>query len=477
MTLETEIVRRALRKGVNLSPEALSFLSKFEDDELERILDSFSDRLVIGIDDLLTLIHAEKSSEEIRESEEEPKSLGDLSVILRPTGLGVRGTSEEFVKLIRLRFEKLKSILLRRVELEPIPITELKSSASRNGDNIVIIGMVMEKITARDKSIRMSVEDETGSITVVFKRESKYWELADKVPIDSVIAVRGAYVNGKIYAESLMLPDLNNGEVEASYHEGKVVLISDVHVGSKYFNESVFERFLKWLKSEHAIEIKYLLICGDLVDGIGVYPNQEEELRIADVHKQFEYAGELLSRVPERIKLIYIPGNHEPVRQAEPQNELPRDYLETLVEANPNILHLPNPAMIKIGAVKLLLYHGRSLNALMKHIPGLQPVTPQTVVEAMSWVLRLRNLAPIYGEHPLSPEERDWLTLEEVPNVIHMGHIHVYGVGEYRSVKLINSGTFENETPYIKSLGIEVTVGKVPVLDLKNLNVELLDFS
>ena len=95
----------------------------------------------------------------------------------------------------------------------------------------------------------------------------------------------------------------------------------------------------------------------------------------------------------------------------------------------------------------------------------------------MRWMLRLRHLAPIYGEHPVAPERNDWLLLDIVPHVLHTGHIHVYGVGEYKGVRLINSGTFENETPYIKSLGIEVTVGKVPVLDLRDLSVKIEDFS
>lgn len=462
MVAELEILRKALRKGINLSPEALSYLSNLREEDLENLLDRLSDRIVVDLNDLMQL-------------PEEPTS-EELGIPLRPANLGVTGTPEEFLRFFRFRFENLRSILLKRIDLEPIPIAELRTSASRNGDNLLVVGMVLDKVSMRDRSIRMTLEDETGSVIVVFKRESRYWEVADKVPVDSVIAVRGTYANGKIFAENLILPEVSNGEVEARFHEGRVALVSDVHIGSKYFNEEAFERFLRWLASEEARDVRYLVICGDLVDGIGVYPNQEEELRIADVYKQFEYASTFLSRIPSYVKVIYVPGNHEPVRQAEPQPEVPRDYLEVLMDARPDIIHLPNPAMISIGGVRIMLYHGRSLNAIMKHVPGLQPVTPRTVVEAMSWMLKLRNLAPIYGEHPLSPEERDWLILTEVPNVLHTGHIHVYGVGEYRGVKLINSGTFENETPYIKSLGIEVTVGNVPVLNLKNLDVEVRSF-
>lgn len=470
MSTELEVLRKALKRGINLSPEALNFLSSLKGGNLDGLLDRLQGKVVLDLGDLMPLL-------ERTESVPERGVEGDLSVLLRPVGLGVSGAPDEFVRFVRYRFERLRSILLRKIDLEPIPIAELRVSATRNGDNLLVIGMILDKATMRDRSIKVTLEDETGSISVLFKRESRYWEVADKVPIDSVVAVRGTYMNGKIFAESLILPEVNEGEVEARFHEGKVALVSDVHIGSKYFNESAFERFIRWLGSEGARDVRYLVICGDLVDGIGVYPNQEEELRIVDVYKQFKYASTILSRVPSRIKLIYIPGNHEPIRQAEPQPEVPMDYLEILIDANPSMIHLPNPAMISIGGVRIMLYHGRSLNAIMKHIPGLQPVTPSTVVEAMSWMLRLRSLAPIYGEHPISPEERDWLILSEVPNVLHTGHVHVYGVGEYRGIRLINSGTFENETPYIRSLGIEVTVGRVPILDLKNLNVEVMNFS
>ncbi len=460
---EVELLRKFLRRGLNLTPEALSCL--MQRDDVERIVELLPRKPVIDYEDILPLIEAGSRGGGI-----------EFDVISKPDNLGILGSVEEFIKFIRVRFDKLKPLVSRWVDLEPIPIAELRNKTSRNGDNLFIVGMIMEKNSMKDGSIKIILEDESGALNVIFRRDSKAWELAERTPLDSVIGVRGTYINGKLYGESIFLPDVRNDEVLGGRHYGRVVMISDVHIGSRYFNEGAFERFLRWLRSEDARDVKYLMICGDLVDGIGVYPNQEEELRISDVYKQFEYAGKFLSRVPSWIKVIYIPGNHEPVRQAEPQPELQSEYLNVLLDANQNIVALPNPSMVRIGDLNFLLYHGRSLNAVMKHIPGLQPVSPQTVVEAMSWILRLRNLAPIYGEHPISPEGRDWLLIENPPNVLHTGHVHVYGVGDYKGVKLINSGTFENETPYIRSLGIEVTVGNVPVINLRDLEIEIMNF-
>lgn len=484
MIQQVEILRRFLQKGLNLSPEALDYLTKYELAEVEELLEIIPDKPVLEVLDI------ERALEEVKKRRRRAVngvegvgggkgegSLDGIGLIKIPTNLGVKGSPDEFINLMRKRFEFLKSVLLKDSSLDPIPISSLLNSPSRNGDSILIIGMVMEKRALRDHSIRMMVDDESGSIPVIFRRDSRYWEMADKVPVDSVLAIRGTLIRNRLYADSFRIPDFNGKIVDPASASGKVAFISDTHVGSKYFNEKALDRFMRWLSGDGGGEVKYLVICGDLVDGIGVYPNQEDELKIADVYKQFELASEFIERIPKGIKIVYVPGNHEPVRQAEPQPVVPDEFLDFLLDARPDLIALPNPAMISIEGVRVLIYHGRSLNAMFKHIPGLQPVRPETVVEAMRWMLRLRHLAPIYGEHPLSPEREDWLLIDQMPHILHTGHIHVYGVGEYKGVRVVNSGTFENETPYIKSLGIEVTVGKVPILDLRDLKIEVKDFS
>ncbi len=476
MLQQVKILRKLLVKGFNVSPEALELLSKLDEKKLNEVVELLSkvDKAVIEPEDV---IHLTEGRRPAKEKYNIPSRVDNISVIKVPRELGVKGTVDEFVSMVRSRFEFLKSILVRKSEVDPIPIADLKVSTRRNGDRILIIGMVMEKRVFRDFSIRMVLDDETGSMPVIFKKDSRYWDRADKVPVDSVLAVKGTFLNGRIYAESFRVPDLEGNLVKPGSAKGKAVLVSDTHIGSKYFNERSFDKFIRWLNSDSAKDVHYLIICGDLVDGIGVYPNQEDELKITDVYKQFSLAATYLERIPENVKIIYIPGNHEPVRQAEPQPIIPSEYLDELLDVRPDLISLPNPSMIGIGDVRILLYHGRSLNAIFKHIPGLQPIRPETVVEAMTWMLKLRHLAPIYGEHPIAPERKDWLLIDEVPHILHTGHIHVYGLGEYKGVNLVNSGTFENETPYIKSLGIEVTVGKVPIVNLENLKVEIENFA
>ena len=85
--------------------------------------------------------------------------------------------------------------------------------------------------------------------------------------------------------------------------------------------EKEWDKMMKWLNSddETAHNIKYLVIAGDAVDGIGVYPGQEKNLAIMDVYDQYEFLARKLDMLPDHITPILSPGNHDAVRPAEPQ--------------------------------------------------------------------------------------------------------------------------------------------------------------
>ena len=78
---------------------------------------------------------------------------------------------------------------------------------------------------------------------------------------------------------------------------------------------------------EIAGRVKYVLIAGDIVDGVGVYPNQAQELCIRDVHKQYNFAAKYLEKIPEYIEIVISPGNHDASRKALPQPAIPEGYL------------------------------------------------------------------------------------------------------------------------------------------------------
>jgi DNA polymerase II small subunit len=210
-----------------------------------------------------------------------------------------------------------------------------------------------------------------------------------------------------------------------------------------------------------------------MVEGIGVYPDQDEELEIVDIYDQYERFAEELKAVPGDLEIVMIPGNHDAVRLAEPQPAFDEE-LRSIMDVH-DARFTGNPSMVTIEDVSILMYHGVSLDQLIADIPDADYDAPH---EAMGHLLKKRHLAPRYGGRiRLAPEEQDYLVVDEVPDVFHAGHVHTIGVGEYHNVRTINSGCWQAQTAFQRSVNIEPDAGYAPILDLDTLDVTLRKFS
>jgi len=88
-----------------------------------------------------------------------------------------------------------------------------------------------------------------------------------------------------------------------------------------------------------------------------------------------------------------------------------------------------------------------------------------------------RHLTPVYGASTwIAPEKEDWMVIEDIPEIFHCGHTHVPDSKKYRGILLLNSGTFQEETDYQRSLGIKPIPGKIPIVNLRTLKGSFLDF-
>jgi DNA polymerase II small subunit len=225
---------------------------------------------------------------------------------------------------------------------------------------------------------------------------------------------------------------------------------------------------------ELAGSVKYVVIAGDIVDGVGVYPRQAKELAIKDVNKQYQAAARYIEQIPDYIEVIIIPGNHDAARKALPQPAIPKDYAESLYESR-KIISIGNPSRISIHQVEFLLYHGRSLDDIVGFVPDITYDTPD---KAMKLLVQCRHLAPIYGgKTPIAPERRDYLVIDRVPDVFHAGHVHVVKHDYYRGTLLVNSGAWQTQTDYMKRLGYVPVPGVAPVVNLQSLQVASLNFA
>jgi DNA polymerase II small subunit len=133
-----------------------------------------------------------------------------------------------------------------------------------------------------------------------------------------------------------------------------------------------------------------------------------------------------------------------------------------------------NPAYIQIGGRRVLIYHGQSYDDLVNSVPRLSYAKPEdTMIEMM----RRRHLAPIYGNAvSIVPTERDYGVIDPVPDILHCGHTHTVGIAKYRNVLLINSGTWQAQTPYQKKRDITPVAGCATVVELGSMKVKVMDF-
>lgn len=384
------------------------------------------------------------------------------------------GEYQDFVRYFRDRYSRIREMLSGRLNARPIE--SLKKDLA--GREISIIGMVMDVRTSAKGNKVVELEDPTGMVTVIFTKGDQASEEITNLVLDEVVGVTGTTDGkGRFFGKTLLRPDL---QVRSSIAtgEGGALLLSDVHVGSTYFMEDAWERFIEWISGEMddpleiASKVKYAVIAGDLVDGIGIYPGQEADLAIMDVWEQYERAAELINEIPDRIQIVLSPGNHDVVRQAEPQPALP-DSLRGLFKKN--VVFVGNPATFRLGGVEWLVYHGRSIDDLVLKIPGLSYGEPE---KAMVEMLKRRHLSPIYGNRvSIAPEEEDLLVIRRPPAVLHCGHVHTIGMTRYKGVTVINSGTWQGQTDFQKKMNIQPTPAIVPYLDLSTMRARKLIFA
>lgn len=385
----------------------------------------------------------------------------------------------------RSRLRKLRRILRDTNELTGVVDIGRLSYTAGYEDPVTIIGLVNSKRETR-KGFMFELEDATGTVKVFIKRDnpdySKVWE----VLLDSVVAFSGYYSKkGLFFAEHIYLPDvpLYRREKPPLEEPVYVALISDIHVGSDTFCEKAFMKFLEWLngytasrEEEELIDrLKYLIIAGDVVDGVGIYPGQYSELSIPDIFDQYEALANLLENVPGHIQMFIGPGNHDAARTAIPQPGFYEEYAYPLLRLK-NATIISNPAVLDLHGRKFLIAHGRGIEDVVGNVPNTSHHEP---AKPMVELLKLRHLAPTFGgKVPVAPDPEDLLVIEEVPDLVQMGHVHVFDYQIYRGVALLNSATWQAQTEFQKMVNIVPTPAKVPIVDVGTARLKkVVDFS
>jgi len=395
--------------------------------------------------------------------------------------LGTGGDINNFSHYFRDRFAKLTRAFQERVDCRDARGIGASLKAAQN-EKVKLLGMVMEK-RERQRKIFLQIDDLEDVATVLVSPEDRSaYETAQKLPLDQVICVTGVRAKGDlIVAKEITLPDIPDHKPRTAGEEIWAVLLSDLHIGSRKFLAKQLSQVFDWLNlkigtpNQRAVaeRTKYLVICGDIVDGIGVYPRQEQELEIKDLYEQYKAAAGYIGMIPDHVEVIILPGNHDAVRQALPQPPIPRDFGEPLYEAR-DFISIGNPSEVALHGVRFLLHHGRSLDDVIARVPNMGFSQPE---KAMRLQLQCRHLASEYGNRTsIAPEAVDHLVIEHVPDVFQSGHIHVVRHENYRGTQIINSGAWQSQTDYQRRAGLVPTPGILTTVNLRNLEVRMIDF-
>lgn len=437
---------------------------------LEKKATALSEAKVITEEDVLAVLPSGSSAKS--KKEKATVEAASVEILSDPTSaISPVEANEGFSRLFRDRYERLLSVVRGRPDARGMnTVSEAKDVVQ--GGKAKVAGLLAGK-TNRRNNVEITLDDPSGTARVVCQ-DDVVMKAAMEAPLDSMIIVEVSKGRtGQLYANSVTLPDVPGKRTVTTSHQVYAVLISDLHVGSRMFLLEDFERFIQWLNGnlgdvDVVSRVKYLIVAGDLVDGVGVYPGQEFQLAEGDPRKQYEMAAALLKRVPPSIQIVVAPGNHDAVRQALPQPAVGADVAGVLHSMD-NVRWVGDPCYIKLHGVTFLIYHGKSLDDVIATTPDLSYGRP---TDAMKLLLRSRHLAPTYGKRTaLSPELRDFMVIDPVPDVLHSGHIHAFGAVNYRGTLLVNSGTWQAQTSFQYNMGLEPTPSIIPVLDLSTMAV------
>jgi DNA polymerase II small subunit len=387
------------------------------------------------------------------------------------------GPLPAYEALFQSRYRSLARMLRGRPQLPNLrPIKDLQ--ASEGGSSV--IGMVRSvRETSQRHHLIVTVDDETGSLDVLIPKDSP--ASRSVIVPDEIVGLHLQFSKdaGRLpRVVALERPDVPlHRTVNRSPRGHRAIFLSDLHVGSRSFLLEPWQSLVEFLRGrgpqpELAASIDHVVIAGDLVDGIGIYPRQERDLAISDIVEQYAELGRRLAELPERLTVVAIPGNHDAVCPAEPQPTLPESLA---VNLPPHVHLLANPSTFALDGVVVEAYHGRSFDDLIPALPGATYARPTDVMKRM---LQMRHLAPIYGDRtPLAPIPRDGLVIDPAPDVLVTGHAHTYGVDRYRGVLLLNASTWQSETEYQRMRNISPVPARAAIVDLSTLGLVTGDFS
>ena len=244
--------------------------------------------------------------------------------------------------------------------------------------------------------------------------ELKDYELAGLVALMSQQGYNIEFVNGEVLIMKTPRKSSDVYEIPYNLEHLKLLLISDTHLCSKYDRLDIL-RYL-YDKAEDR-GVKHILHSGDFTDGRSNRPEQIYELREPSYEGQIDYCT---SQYPSFSGQTYvIQGNHDDWWYKSNGSEI----VKTIANQRDDITYLgPDVADLKIGKLKIRLFHGSGGDAYAKSY-------------------RLQKYL-------------DKIPLAERPHILQTGHIHQSFYMKQDDTHCFQTSCLEDQTPYCRSKGL-----------------------
>jgi DNA polymerase II small subunit len=386
-----------------------------------------------------------------------------------------KGTLNDIVNLFYDRYQTIAEILRNQAGFKASGTIKQIQKEKKKGRSYNLVGIVLDVRRTKSGGKMVTMEDLSSTMSVFVRKDDPASATIFK---DEVLGISGKFGDdGRMFwVDNVVYPDIlpnhqNKGGME--FDPVSIAFISDLHMGSKKFLESEWDKMMAWMNTddETAQNIKWLVLSGDVIDGIGIYPGHEENICIANSFDQYEMCARKLDELPDHITPILLPGNHDAVRPAEPQ-----PMLEPGVQQKFNsTIHVGNPARINLSGIDVLSYHGKGIDDI---VPRVETVTYDKPQEAMKLMLQKRHLAPMWGErNALSPEEEDQMVIQSPPDIFVTGHTHAHATEWHRGIPLVVSSTFQGETDFMQMMGYKPKMGYLSVYNIQNRQFRVGQFA
>ncbi|MBS3117141.1 hypothetical protein J4421_06115 [Candidatus Woesearchaeota archaeon] len=437
------------KSSLSLNPSPVS-TTKHDVSSLETTIEENAEEV-----NFTTSIHFTNSID-LFQGDEESKNLSPetskVTIVLSYENKPHKYDISDFTRFFISRHSFLEGLLRQRRELQHT-LTINRILGKKERENISLIGIIEEITKTKTGNLIISIEDLTGRIKIIISKNKKdLFRLSQDLIVDEVVGITGKISDGVVFVENIFWPDIpSNHELKKSERDDYVLFLSDVHVGSALFLEEEFERFIQWLNGSIgnetqrgiASKVKYIFIAGDLVDGVGVYPSQEEELKIKDIKEQYREFSRLIRQIPTA-----------------------------------------NPAVVNIGKTStfpgfdVLMYHGFSFDYYVANVDSIRLAGGYHRADMiMKFLLKRRHLAPAFKSTPYCPSyEEDPLLIKIVPDFFVTGHIHYSCVANYHGITMISGSCWQNKTTFQEKLGHEPEPARVPAINLKTREIKILRF-